>query len=76
MTLEAYEAEKRRRLDRLKRETKENERAFLRLSAETREAQLKKALSLTETNPLKRDEGERYCLTMARLQRRYLASRR
>jgi hypothetical protein len=48
----------------------------MRLSAETREAQLKKALSLTETNPLKRDEGERYCLTMARLQRRYLASRR
>jgi hypothetical protein len=76
MTMEAYQAEKRRRLDRLRDDTKANERAFMRLSADTREAQLKKALDLTEANPLQRDEGERYCLTMARLQRRYLAGRR
>jgi ferric-dicitrate binding protein FerR (iron transport regulator) len=75
MPLEEYEAEKRRRLDRLIQETKENQRAFRQLSAVTRQAQLQKALSLTETNPLKRDEAERYCVTMARIQRKYLASR-
>jgi hypothetical protein len=76
MSLEAFEAEKRNRLDRLIRETRANQRAFRQLSAETRQAQLEKARSLTETNPLKRDEAERYCVTMARIQRRYMASRR
>jgi hypothetical protein len=69
--LEDHTSLKRKQLDSLIRETKQNDRMFRQLGAHTRLAQLDKAKRMTETNPLKVDQLALYSRNLANLRRKY-----
>jgi hypothetical protein len=75
-TLEQYEVLMRHQLDRLRRANRERQQTFDNLAAETRQAQMQKSRSLTDSNPLKYDESDCYVRSIAKIQRRYFARRK
>lgn len=71
-TLEEYEESKRKKLENLKKQSKEDKRIFEELGVQTRKQQLNKAKSLTEGNPLSIDQAAKYDRDMTRLRKKYL----
>lgn len=76
VTLEEHEEKKRKRLDKLKQQNKQDKRLFEELGQKTRQAQLDKARKLTESNPLQIDEEELYRKNMAKIKRKYMYQRK
>lgn len=70
-TLAEYEQKKKDRLNKLKKQSRENKLMFDQLSAHARNEELTKAKRMAETNPLRIDEAENYTRNLGRLKRKY-----
>lgn len=70
-TLAEYEQKKKEKLNKLKKQSRDNKMMFDQLSAQARNEELTKAKRMAETNPLRIDEAENYVRNLGRLKRKY-----